>query len=101
MVRVHPPAPNGYCLPPLNSRVIEKVTIKVRQAFTYLLYGCVVQRTEQKRNCVKVIGSNPIMPILYAAVAQRQSNGLLNRRSRYRNSLAAPIAAGNRELMSG
>ena len=44
-----------------------------------------------------MIGGNA----LNAGVAQRQSNGLLIRVSRYRNSPSAPIATGNRELVSG
>ena len=44
---------------------------KGASSLTYLLYGCVVQRTEQKRNCVKVVGSNPTMPVLYCSLAQR------------------------------
>lgn len=38
-VRLWEPQPNGYHLPPLNGRVIEKVTIKVRQALPTFYIG--------------------------------------------------------------
>ena len=44
-----PASTKGYHLPPLNGRVIEKVTIKVRQAF-YLpfLYCSLAQQVEHQ-----------------------------------------------------
>ena len=44
-------------------------------------------------------GASSLTYLLYAAVAQRQSTCLLSKGSRYRNSLAAPIAAGNRKFV--
>ena len=50
-------------------------------------------RKSHHKGCVK-----PYLP-LYAVVAQRQSTCLLSKGSRYRNSLAAPNAGGNRKFV--
>ena len=56
------PQPHGYHLPPLNGRVIDKVTTKGASSPTYLYIGVQLSWLERQTVNLDVVGSSPSTP---------------------------------------